>query len=212
MSTTCCSALALTGLWTGSRKYSDDDTCSHRFRSYTAPLRLRRPCPITQPPGHPITQLPNRPTRRPATCKPAHLQTCKLSNLPTCTMTLIITPATTPWPFDELRTGPPTTSWAVRLSSRRSLKHLAGVGRGRGRTMLWLSEVETVAKLMLEGKNKLLEMMGLRAQRGQVALAGVERYTVVGWACSVHTCNGRGLNHSVGIGGEQWREVRQWQP
>jgi len=88
----------------------------------------------------------------------------------------------------------------------------AGVGRGRGRAMLWLSEAETVAKLMLEGKNKLLEMMGLRAQRGQVALAGVERYTVVGWACSVHTCNGRGLNHSVGMGGVQWREVRQWWP
>jgi len=41
---------------------------------------------------------PNQPTRRPATCK--------LANLPTCTRPLIITPATTPWPFDRLRTGP----------------------------------------------------------------------------------------------------------
>ncbi len=102
-------------------------------------------------------------------------------------------------PFDKfilskvkgLRTGLPMTSWAVRLSSRQSLKRLAegstaledpstgpfgeaqdrlragaGVGRGRGRTMLWLSEAETVAKLILEGKNKLLEMMRLHAQRG----------------------------------------------
>ena len=83
------------------------------------------------------------------------------------------------------------------------------MGRGRGHATLWLSEAKTVAKLMLEGKNKLLEMMGLRAQRGQVALAGIERYTVVGWACSVHTCNGSGQNHGVGMGGEQWREVRQ---
>jgi len=60
-----------------------------------------------------------------------------------------------------------------------------------------------VARLTLEGKNKLLEMMGLRAQRGQVALAGVERYTVVGWARSVRTCNGSGQNHGVGMGGEQ---------
>ena len=61
------------------------------------------------------TQLTNQPADPP------------LANLQTCTMTLVITPATTPWPFDELSTGHPMTSWAVRLSSRRSLKRLAEV-------------------------------------------------------------------------------------
>jgi len=111
---------------------------------------------------------PNQPTRRPATCKLPNLQTSKLAHLHQAAYNYARYHALA---LRQAQDRPPTTSWAVRLSSRQSLKRLAevctaledpstglragaGVGRARGHATLWLSEAETVAKFDTGGKEQ----------------------------------------------------------